>query len=82
MPHILVAQRVCRKRVMHRTTFGSLPPPGPKQENCRVLTRRGQVHVFGQYVTVISARVSRKMDQTPEFAVLLCRPQGGCLHRC
>jgi hypothetical protein len=40
------------------------------QENCKVLTRRGQVHVFGQYIQAIGIRVSRKMDQTPDFAVL------------
>ena len=45
------------------------------QESCKVLTRRGQVHVFGQYVKAIAIRVSRKMDQTPDFAIL--RPSNG-----
>jgi hypothetical protein len=37
------------------------------QENCKLLTLRGQVHVSGQYAKVVATRVSRKMDQTPNF---------------
>jgi hypothetical protein len=40
------------------------------QENCEVPGEGGQVHVFGQRVEAIATPASRKMDQTPDFAVL------------
>ncbi len=40
------------------------------RKNCKVLTQRGQVHVFGQYAKAIAIRVGRKMDQTPDFQPL------------
>ena len=32
---------------------------------------KGSDHVFGRYARAIAIGVSRKMDQTPDFAVLL-----------
>jgi hypothetical protein len=44
---------------------------GIQQEDCKVLTRRGPVHVFGGGINGVTRRVSRKMDPTPDFAFLL-----------
>src|SRR5580658_2306744 len=46
---------------------GLVPEPGELQSP----TRRGQVHVFGQGSLDNFSRSRRKMDQTPDFAVLL-----------
>ena len=47
------------------------PPPNPSKSFSGALPERGgQVHVFGQRVKAIANRVGRKMDQTPDFAVL------------
>jgi hypothetical protein len=42
-----------------------------EQENSKVLTRRGQGHVFGQQFLESRELSSRKMDQSPDFAALL-----------
>ena len=41
------------------------------QENGKVPTRRGQVHVFGQPFLGKIRLHAEKMDQSPDFAVLL-----------
>jgi hypothetical protein len=43
---------------------------GGDQEDCKVLTPRGQVHVFGLCMNRVAGPVSRKMYPTPDFAVL------------
>jgi hypothetical protein len=45
-----------------------------RQENGKVLTRRGQVHVFGQQFLDDRELFRRKMDQSPDFVVLLRHP--------
>jgi hypothetical protein len=42
-----------------------------RRENGKVLTQRGQVHVFGQPLFDRRKSHGRKMDQSPDFAVLL-----------
>ena len=46
-------------------------PPAAKPGELQSPTQRGQVHVFGLSFPVNSGLVSRKMDQSPDFAVCL-----------
>jgi hypothetical protein len=54
------AARACR--------FGRWPTTAGELQSH---TRRGQVHVFGRRLRLKAERSRRKMDQTPDFAILL-----------
>ena len=53
----------------YRATSRLYPTGGAGQLQCP--TPRGQVHVFGQRFSLKATRFDRKMDQTPDFAVVL-----------
>ena len=61
LPEVLLLHLFCPRASGLARSPGELQSP----------TQRGQVHVFGQRSPANSIHLRRKMDQTPDFAVLL-----------